>query len=122
MLRKGGSTVASCWSKNTGDLEYQVKALELEFTGNFSEKILVKSLAVKVSDQLKLAIGGGGKFGMILRTLHFQASHGILRQSKGQREACRRDTQVGVRKYFPLNTGFARYFPRGLSQGEKSGE
>lgn len=81
MLRKGGSVIGSCWSQNTGGLEYQVKALEPEFTGNFSEKMLVKSLAVKVSDQVKLAIGGGGKFGMILRTLHFQALHGILRQS-----------------------------------------
>lgn len=51
MQSKGGSVVASCWSKNTDDLDYQIKTFELEFTGNFAEKMLVKSLAVKVSDQ-----------------------------------------------------------------------
>lgn len=39
------------WPKNKGDLEYQVKASELEFIGNFSEKMLIKGLAVKVGDQ-----------------------------------------------------------------------
>lgn len=39
------------WSKNKGDLEYQVKAFELGFIGNLSEKMLVKGLSVKVSDQ-----------------------------------------------------------------------
>lgn len=38
MLRKGGSMVASCWSKNTGDLEYQVKALNLSSQGTFLRK------------------------------------------------------------------------------------
>ena len=52
MLSKRGVWLQGGGFGNTHGLEYQVKAFELQFTGNCSgKKMLVKGLAVKVSDQ-----------------------------------------------------------------------